>query len=60
MNNAVAIDIFLLFQILSIVIVYLEWDNMSKNCSKRILVGRLFIFFLPSLVMLSLLIRPLE
>lgn len=60
MNNDVAISIFMLFQVLSVIVLSLEWDSMSKDCSKRILAGRLFIFFLPSLVMLSLLIRPLE
>lgn len=60
MNNNLAIQLFIFFQIINFIGICIEWDNISDGCTKKQLAGRLFIILLPSLVILSLIIRPLE
>lgn len=60
MKTNLVFELFIFFQILNLFILYKEWNVFSKDCSKKILAGRLFIFLLPSLVCLSLILKPLE
>jgi len=60
MNNELVLQLFMFFQFINILIVFIEWDSIAENCTRKEIAGRLFMFFLPSLVILSLIIRPLE
>ena len=62
MNDKEIIDMMIVFQIIGIVTLYLERDYIKQNWDKiprRAMMARLTISFLPILVILSLLARPL-
>jgi len=63
MTNSNLIDLFIVFQIMSFVIVYLERDNIVKDWKELPLktkMGRIFMLNLPILVIISLLINPIS
>lgn len=63
MNQQDALRIFLILQATNIIFVLMEWKTIKKgleNISYKLFLGRLFIFLLPALAILSILIRPLE
>jgi len=62
MNNQNAIDIMIIFQIVGFFAIYFERYNIRKSWGKipkKKLFGRIFMFFLPTLTIISLLYRPL-
>jgi putative effector of murein hydrolase LrgA (UPF0299 family) len=60
MNNESVIGLFLLYQLLSLIVLYLERDSVFRDLDKKTMVCRLFMLFLPTFVIISLILRPLE
>ena len=62
MKNSNAIEIMLLLQFLSFIVIFIEKDDILKNfkkISKKDLYTRTFMIFVPLIVAVSLMIRPL-
>jgi len=62
MNNQNVIDLMIIFQVIGFFTLYFERHNLRKSWNKipkKKLFGRIFMFFLPILTIISLLYRPL-
>jgi hypothetical protein len=64
MENNELIDLFIFFQILSFLMIYLEKDYIFsdewKKLSVKTKIGRVFMIHLPILVVISLFINPIS
>lgn len=62
MNNQTVIDFMIIMQVVSFFMIYFERHYIKENWNKipkRALCGRIFMVFLPLLVIISLIYKPL-
>lgn len=63
MNQSMIIKVLMFTQAMALGIVYLEHDKIAEMAKKekaKVLLGRIFMLAIPTLTIISLLIKPLE